>query len=92
MADDGKLTPLEKTQISREVETIKAEYPIFIAQANTYGVSDEKNTYTARYNSLINFVNPLLANMSVTSDLNIATFKAAFKDYYTSRTNLLNKI
>ena len=92
MADDGKLTPLEKTQISREVETIKSEYPIMVAQANTYGASDEKNTYTARYNSLINFVNPLLANMSVTSDLNIATFKAAFKDYYTSRTNLLNRI
>ncbi len=92
MAADSKITPLEKIQVSREIETIKAEYPLLVDQAITFGATDERNTYTTRYNSLINFVNPLLANMSTTSDINTATFKATFKDYYTARTNLLNKI
>ena len=92
IASDSKLTPVEKQQVAREIETIKSEVPILIAQATQYSITTEKDAFNSRYTALMNLVNPLLARMNETSAITTATFKAAFKDYYVAKTALMNKI
>ena len=60
MASDTKLTGLEKIQVNKEVEIIKAEYPLLTAQADIYSITAEKTAYTSKYNTLISYITPLL--------------------------------
>jgi hypothetical protein len=92
MASDTKLTGLEKIQVNKEVEVIKAEYPLLTAQADTYSITAEKTTYTSKYNTLISYITPLLSSLTTTSDIVAATFRNTFKDYYTAKTNLVSAI
>ena len=90
IASDSKLTPDEKTATQKELDIIVSEYSKNTAQASTYGVSS--STYTAVYNSLSNYITPLLSSLSTTSAIVGTTFRTNFKNYYDARTDLLNAI
>ncbi len=92
MANDNKLTPLEKQQLKKEWATISAEKPQYEALSNTYGVTTEKTNYVNAYNALNTFITPLIANIAVTSDVTGSTFRATFDDYYDKKAQLIKKI
>lgn len=50
LTNDLKVTPSEKTTLSREWEAIKAEYAQVLAQATALGVTT--STYTTSYTNL----------------------------------------
>ncbi|MDA1918288.1 carbohydrate binding domain-containing protein [Bacillus cereus group sp. BcHK140] len=89
MTSDMKVTPLEKSQLSRDWEAIKAEYPQVVAVANSINVS--ASAYTTSYNNL-NSVSPkiaseILANMNTTYSFVSAAardlFKTQMNSYFT---------
>lgn len=92
MANDNKLTPLEKQQLKKEWATISAEKPQYEALSNTYGVTTEKTNYVNAYNTLNTFITPLISNIAVTSDVIGSTFRATFDDYYDKKAQLIKKI
>lgn len=92
MANDNKLTPLEKQQLKKEWATISAEKPQYEALSNTYGITTEKTNYVNAYNALNTFITPLIANIAITSDVTGATFRATFDDYYDKKAQLVKKV
>ncbi|HDR7263672.1 tail fiber domain-containing protein [Bacillus sp. CH_203] len=92
MSNDNKATSLEKQQLKKEWATITAEKPQYEALANTYGITTEKTNYVNAYNALNTAITPIIANISVTSDINGATFRNTFDDYYDKKAQLIKKI
>ena len=92
MSSDSKLSPVEKQQIKLEWDVIVSEKPVLNTQASTYGTSTENTAYNTKYSALSTYVTPLLANLTVTSDVDGPTLRLRFKEYYDSRTVLLNAI
>ena len=90
LANDNKLTAVEKQQTKTEWDIIASEYSKITSQASTYGVS--YSSYTTAYNSLSSYITPLLSNLTTTSDITGTTFRSNFKSYYDARTDLLNVI
>ncbi|HFK1543527.1 TPA: tail fiber domain-containing protein [Bacillus cereus] len=92
MSNDNKLTPVEKQQLKKEWATISAEKPHYESTANTFGITTEKTNYINAYNALNTFLTPLIANTTVTSDVNGGTFRNTFDDYYDKKAQLNKKI
>lgn len=92
MSNDNKATPIEKQQLKKEWATITAEKPNYEALANTYGVTTEKTNYVNAYNALNTAISPIISNASITSDINGATFRNTFDDYYDKQSQLVKKI
>jgi len=96
---DGKLTAIEKLQVKGEYTRIKSEYVKLLEQANIYKTTTRDSLqmvdpvpYTAAYNALIAYLDPLLSNMDATSDIDRNEFIQKFKAYYDATTVLLNEI
>ncbi|MEK4008326.1 DUF7359 domain-containing protein [Paenibacillus sp. FSL H3-0333] len=92
IAADDKLTPIEKSSTKLEWDVIVSEKSTIESQATTYGITTAKTTYTTAYNTLSSYITPLLANLSVTSDIVGTTFRTNFKNYYDAKTTLLKGI
>ncbi|MBK1611789.1 tail fiber domain-containing protein [Bacillus cereus] len=92
MSNDNKATSIEKQQLKKEWATITAEKPNYEALATTYGITTEKTNYVNSYNALNTAITPIIANTTVTSDINGATFRATFDDYYDKKSQLIKKI
>ncbi|MGE6347845.1 tail fiber domain-containing protein [Bacillus mycoides] len=92
MSNDNKLTPIEKQQLKKEWAVMVAEKPQYEALASTFGVTTEKTNYVNSYNVLNTLLTPLLANITVTSDINGGTFRNTFDDYYDRKAQLVKKI
>lgn len=90
IASDNKLTESEKQFIKKEWEVIKGEYPLNIAKANVY--SANTTNYTAKYNALKSYIEPLIANLTTTSDIVGDTFRLNFKNYYDEEIKLTGEI
>ncbi|MGL5049554.1 MAG: hypothetical protein ACRC6E_02820, partial [Fusobacteriaceae bacterium] len=90
IASDGKLTASEKLQTKKEWEIIQGEYPKVTEEATKFGVV--RTNYTNAYNMLSSYITPLLASLSITSDIVGATFRANFRGYYDNRQEVLNSI
>ena len=90
ISSDNKFTSSEKQSTQKEWEIIVSEYPKNKDQANVYGV--DSSDYTSKYNVLKSYIEPLLTNINITSDINGETFRTNFKNYYDSRLQLLNTI
>jgi len=88
IASDNKLTPLEKQITKKEWDVIASEKTKIDNHADIYGVS--KTAYGAAYTNLSNYVTPLLADLTTTSDITGTTFRSTFKAYYDARQDLLN--
>ena len=90
LANDNKLTAVEKQQTKTEWDIIASEYSKITSQASTYGV--DYSSYTNAYNALSSYITPLLGDLTNTSDITGTTFRSNFKSYYDARTDLLNVI
>lgn len=90
MANDGKLTALEKQQTKLALDAIDGEKPLLEEQADAYYVTTEKTDLNNAYNALKSYLTPLLANLTATSDIDGAVFRATFKAYYDAKTALQN--
>lgn len=90
IASDNKLTASEKQSTKKEWDVIVSEYTKNVDQAKIYGVS--YTDYTNKYNALNTYITPLLSSLTTTSDIVGTTFRTNFKNYYDSRTALLNAI
>jgi len=92
IANDDKLTPIEKSSIKKEWDTIVSEFPQNNDQAWNFGVTTEKYAYDIAYDALNSYIAPLIATLNTTNDIVGATFRNNFKAYYDARTGLLNAV
>ena len=90
IANDGKLTPVEKKSTKKEWDAIVSEKSYNDSQATLFGVSS--TNYDNAYNTLSSYISPLLTSLSTTSTLVGTTFRINFVNYYDERTLLLNAI
>ena len=90
IANDNKLTAVEKSSTQTEWTRIQSEYTKNISQANTYGVST--TAYTTTYNALSSYITPLLTDITTTSTIVGTTFRTTFKSYYDADVDLLSAI
>lgn len=87
IAADGKLTPVEKKQLKIIWDNILKEKVTISATADSYAIATAtKDAYNTAYTTLFNQVNPLLANLTTTSDVVRATMNTNFANYYDKRT------
>ncbi|WMU08035.1 putative tail fiber protein [Clostridium phage vB_CtyS-FA67] len=92
LSNDDKLFPVEKKTVKKEIGIISAEKLLNDAQAQNFGITTELTAYDSAYDTLLNYVAPLLSDMNNSSDIDGNTFRANFIDYYNKRTDLLNAI
>ncbi|TDX83995.1 coiled-coil domain-containing protein [Epilithonimonas xixisoli] len=90
ISNDNKLTAQEKQALKKEYDIILAEKPQLQAQATTYGVS--VTNYVNAYNNLVVYTNPLLVNLSITSDIVGTVLRSTYSTYYTAKVNLLKAV
>ena len=86
LASDNKLTPDEKQSTLKEFETIQLEKQSLTSRAQKYGV--DTSNYISKYNALSTYLNPLLTDLTTTSDIVGTTFRNNFKAYYEARSTL----
>ena len=89
MADDSKLTATEKKVVKREWTVIYDEYNGIISSTSNYGVSDH-TAYTNAHYALRTYIEPLLSNLTITSNIDRTVFLAKFQTYYAEKEALLN--
>ncbi len=92
IANDNKLTAVEKKATKKEWDVIVGEKTNIESQATTYAITTEKTTYTNAYNALNTYVTPLLTDLNATSTIVGTDFRAKFKTYYDAKTALLKKV
>uniref|UniRef100_UPI00261E1DDE phage tail spike protein n=1 Tax=Bacteroides sp. TaxID=29523 RepID=UPI00261E1DDE len=90
IANDNKLTPVEKQATKKEWDVIVSEKSGTDTQADVFSVS--RTVYDSAYDALNTYITPLLSNLTTTSDITGTTFRTNFKNYYDARTALLNAI
>jgi len=97
IADDEKVTPVEKLEAYQRwltiVEEGTATTGLLPVQATAFSVDD--SDFDTAYAALDLYLNTTLAvfsNMSATTTVTRATWNSTWKDYYDERTNLLNDI
>lgn len=92
---DNKLTPNEKQDLLREITAYKAEKFTIDLQCSLYPeVSVEQSNFNVAYNSLIDYIDPLLdvSNINETTEINAETFTNYFNQYFETKTTLLSKL
>lgn len=80
IASDSSLTPSDKQQVANEWVRIQNEYWSIIANAAKYDVPTD--TFTTYFQRLKDYLTPLLADMSTTSEITGTEFRKLFSDYY----------
>lgn len=90
IANDNKLTASEKKQVELEINSIKIEYPKYTIEGEKFGITTV--AYSDSYKSLMGYIDPLIANIESTSDINRGIFKSYFSEYYRYRQELINAI
>lgn len=90
IANDNKITPSEKQDAKKEWDVIASEKTKIEAEGNKFSVSVA--AYNTAYSALNTYITPLIVPLTGTTDINGATFRSKFKDYYDARQDLLNAI
>ena len=80
IASDSSLTPSDKQQVANEWARIQGEYWSIMARADQYNVPTE--AFTFYFQRLQDYLTPLLADMSTTSEITGTEFRDVFSDYY----------
>lgn len=80
IASDSSLTPSDKQQVANEWARIQGEYWSIMARADQYNVPTE--AFTFYFQRLEDYLTPLLADMSTTSEITGTEFRKVFSDYY----------
>ncbi|CAH0122562.1 hypothetical protein PAE9249_05134 [Paenibacillus sp. CECT 9249] len=98
---DGKLTAVEKLTLKHEWETIQTEYRKLLDQAERYKTADRDGhanllinipPFTAAFHDLESYVQPLLADMTVTTPIDRDEFKRKFQNYFDQAQRIMNEI
>jgi len=95
ISSDNKLTPNEKQSALKEWQSIQYERSDILDQADYNGIDDgyeELANYTNSYSALSIYITPLLDSMTTTSDIDGATFRTKFNNYYSCKSVLLKEI
>jgi len=93
IADDAKITPVEKLTIKPLWDAIVAEKSDIDTQADAYSVS--KTAYGTAYNDLNTYLNTTIdvfANMATTSSITRATWDGYWEAYYNAKIEILDAI
>lgn len=97
ISSDNLLTPDEKPQIIQDYDVIIAEKSGINTQASNYGVTTESTAYNTAVTDLTNYLatltSPVLwSNLTGNTTIVGVTFRTNFKNVYTARQALLDKI
>lgn len=90
IASDSSLTPSDKQQVANEWVRIQGEYWSIMANAEKYDVPTD--SFTVYFQALEDYLTPLLADMSTTSEITGTEFRKAFSDYYEISSNMSDLI
>lgn len=90
IASDSSLTPSDKQQVANEWVRIQGEYWSIMANAEKYDVHTD--SFTAYFQALEDYLTPLLADMSTTSEITGTEFRKVFSDYYEISSNMSDLI
>ena len=94
ITSDNKLTPVEKRQVKLIVDDIKQVDIDIKTRAAKYSIST--TAYTDSYNTLISYINPILADLTTTTVITRTTFNTNFNNFFTSRaaldTSIVNEV
>lgn len=90
IASDSSLTPSDKQQMANEWARIQGEYWSIMANAEKYDVPTD--SFTAYFQALEDYLTPLLADMSTTSEITGTEFRKVFSDYYQISSNMSDLI
>lgn len=90
IASDSSLTPSDKQQVANEWVRIQGEYWSIMARADQYGV--DMGSFPAYFKRLEDYLAPLLADMSTTSEITGTEFRKVFSDYYEISSNMSDLI
>lgn len=93
-SDDGRLTTLEKISIRTEWGDIIDEYPAILASADAINVNTTYTTqYTDSFYDLSTYIDGSLnLYADVTTTIDRTDYDTTFRYYYSSRTELLNRV
>lgn|GEM_PF-3325322 len=90
---DNKITPMEKQSLKKEVEILKANHSILKNKADVFPeLSPKMLVLDTLQQKVIDFCNPLLADMNVTSPVVSDEFRRVFVNYYEKYNDLLTEI
>lgn len=90
IASDSSLTPSDKQQVANEWARIQGEYWSIMANAEKYDVPTD--SFTVYFQALEDYLTPLLADMSTTSEITGTEFRDVFADYYQLSGNMSDLI
>lgn len=90
IASDSSLTPSDKQQVANEWARIQGEYWSIMANAEKYDVPTD--SFTVYFQALEDYITPLLADMSTTSEITGTEFRKVFSDYYEISSNMSDLI
>lgn len=90
IASDSSLTPSDKQQVANEWARIQGEYWSIMANAKKYDVPTD--SFTVYFQALEDYLTPLLADMSTTSEIVGTEFRKVFSDYYEISSNMSDLI
>lgn len=90
IASDSSLTPSDKQQVANEWVRIQNEYWSIMANAEKYDVPTD--SFTVYFQALEDYLTPLLADMSTTSEITGTEFRKVFSDYYEISSNMSDLI
>ena len=90
IASDSSLTPSDKQQVANEWVRIQNEYWSIMANAEKYDVPTD--SFTVYFQALEDYITPLLADMSTTSEITGTEFRKVFSDYYEISSNMSDLI
>ena len=90
IASDSSLTPSDKQQVANEWARIQGEYWSIMANAEKYDVPTD--SFTVYFQALEDYLTPLLADMSTTSEITGTEFRKVFSDYYQISNNMSDLI
>lgn len=90
IASDSSLTPSDKQQVANEWVRIQGEYWSIMANAEKYDVPTD--SFTVYFQRLKDYLTPLLADMSTTSEITGTEFRKVFSDYFQISNNMSDLI
>lgn len=90
ITSDSSLTPSDKQQVANEWVRIQGEYWSIMANAEKYDVPTD--SFTVYFQRLKDYLTPLLADMSTTSEITGTEFRKVFSDYYQISNNMSDLI
>lgn len=90
IASDSSLIPSDKQQVANEWVRIQNEYWSIMANAEKYDVPTD--SFTVYFQALEDYLTPLLADMSTTSEITGTEFRKVFSDYYEISSNMSDLI